>query len=84
MAEFSGRTCTAFEALVDQALAAGEETLVIVAHGGTQMAVLERYSRPARPRWDWLCKNGGGFLLECGNWQKKRELILLREVYWGE
>ena len=42
---FSARVCRAFSALVDKALADGEETLVILAHGGTQMAAMERYAR---------------------------------------
>jgi len=78
-AEFSQRTCAAFEKLME----AAPDPLVIVAHGGTQMAVLERYGRPARSRWEWLCKNGGGFLLETGTWREKRALSLVREVYWG-
>ena len=45
-AEFCQRVCTAFAALVDAALAAGEPQLVIVAHGGTQMAALERFAVP--------------------------------------
>ena len=36
--DFSNRICGAFSALVDKALADGEELLVILAHGGTQMA----------------------------------------------
>lgn len=78
--EFSERTCAAFERLMGNA----PDPLVIVAHGGTQMAVLERYGCPVRPRWSWLSKNGGGFLMECSDWRKKRELILLKEVYWGK
>ena len=39
-ASFSERICRAFSSLVDKALADGEELLVILAHGGTQM-----------PRW---------------------------------
>jgi len=78
-AEFSARTCAAFEELMEDA----PDPLVIVAHGGTQMAVLERYARPARPRYGWLCRNGGGFLLEAGSWREERALTLVREVYWG-
>lgn len=37
-AAFCERICAAFSALVDNALADGEEMLVILAHGGTQMA----------------------------------------------
>ena len=79
-AGFAKRTLTAFDGLMEDA----QDPLVIVAHGGTQMAVLERYGRPSRPRWNWLCKNGGGFLLECDGWRKKQELTFLKEVYWGE
>ena len=41
-AAFCDRICAAFSALVDKALASGEEMLVILAHGGTQMAAMER------------------------------------------
>lgn len=79
-ASFSARTCAAFEQLMVDC----QDPLVIVAHGGTQMAVLERYGQPRRSRWKWLCRNGGGFLLECGDWSRTRKLSLVREVYWGE
>ena len=46
--DFSNRICNAFSALVDKALADGEELLVILAHGGTQMAAMERYALPRR------------------------------------
>ena len=46
--DFSNRICSAFSALVDKALADGEELLVILAHGGTQMAAMERYALPRR------------------------------------
>ena len=39
-AVFSERVCRAFAALVDRALADGEETLVILAHGGTQLSLI--------------------------------------------
>ena len=48
MEEFAARTCPAFAALVQDALAQKREQLVVVAHGGTQMAVLGLLSRPVR------------------------------------
>jgi alpha-ribazole phosphatase len=62
--EFSLRTCAAFERLMEQALSAGEELLVIMAHGDTQMALMERYALPHRPYDDWCGANGGGYVLE--------------------
>lgn len=54
-------TAYAAAALVDKALADGEEMLVILAHGGAQMAALERYGVPrsyyrlVRPQRGRLC-----------------------------
>lgn len=80
MAVFSGRTCSAFEALVDRTLEAGEELLAIVAHGGTQMAVMERFALPCRDYFSWRGPLGGGFVLDAGCWREKRVLNLLDTV----
>ena len=80
MADFSHRTCAAFEALVDQALAARRETLVIVAHGGTQMAVMERFALPRKDYFSWHGPLGGGFVLDAHRWRAERVLILLDTV----
>lgn len=74
--DFSRRVCAAFERL----MAREREQLVIVAHGGTQMAILERYGRPRRDYFSWQSPNGGGFLLEAEHWEQNRELKLLREI----
>ncbi len=77
---FTARSAAAFEKLVGEALARGEETLVIVAHGGTQMALMERYVRPQAPYYTWLAGNGKGYLLDAGRWRERRELALLRRL----
>ncbi len=63
-AAFSRRVCGAFAALVDEALDAGRETLAIVAHGGVQMVVMERYALPQRDYWQWQTPLAGGWVLE--------------------
>lgn len=73
---FSQRVCAAFECLMERE----REQLVIVAHGGTQMAILEKYGRPRRDYFAWQSPNGGGFLLEAEDWERKRELKLLQEI----
>lgn len=67
-AAFSARVCTAFEALVTTALADGIEALAVVAHGGTQMAVLERWGRPRRDYYRWQTPCGCGWKLSAENW----------------
>ncbi len=80
MAVFSQRTCAAFEALADQAVEAGGELLAIVAHGGTQMAVMERFALPHQDYFSWLGPLGGGFVLDAGYWRERRVLTLLETV----
>lgn len=81
---FSRRTCQALETLIDQAMERGEETLVIVAHGGTQMAALERYCQSKRGYAAWLTGNGGGYVLSVERWKQERVLEVVREVNYGE
>ncbi|MFQ8638442.1 MAG: histidine phosphatase family protein [Acutalibacteraceae bacterium] len=78
--EFSERVCAAFERLADAEVRAGENTLVIAAHGGTQMAVLERYAVPRRDYYAWCAPNGGGYILCADRWQSEKTLELVREV----
>ena len=59
---------------------AGENTLVIAAHGGTQMAVLERYAVQRRDYYAWCAPNGGGYILCADRWQSEKTLELVREV----
>ena len=81
-AEFCARTCRAFAALVDLAAAEGREELVVVAHGGTQRAVMERFCEPAFGYFDLQPPFGGGYVLEyeAARWRRTQKLRLLREV----
>ena len=68
-AELTDRVCAALDALLRQAAARGERQLVMVAHGGTMMAFLDRHAHDAdRKYWDWLVGNCEGYRLgvECG------------------
>ena len=83
-AAFSDRIHTAFTALVDAALDAGEHQLVILAHGGTLMAALERYALPHRDYFDWRCPLAGGFILETDTsaWKTAHTLRLIQTVQY--
>ena len=80
--DFSNRICSAFSALVDKALADGEEMLVILAHGGTQMAALERYGVPRRSYYRWCGPNAGGYVLDARDWASRHELRLVKTVQY--
>lgn len=85
-AEFCARTCRAFAALTEQAAAEGKEQLVIVAHGGTQRAVMERFAEPPCGYFDLQPPFGGGYVLayEAALWQRERKLRLIDEVCYAE
>lgn len=80
LTEFSHRIRRAFARLLDQALAAGEERVTIVAHGGTQMAALSAFAQPARNYFAWQSPCGQGYLLDGKDWQSARRLYLLEQA----
>ena len=81
-ATFSARVCAAFSQLVEQSRAQDAPELVIVAHGGTQMAVLERWGCPKRDYYKWQTPCGAGYELDARDWPAR--LAILREVCYTE
>ena len=77
---FCERVCTAFVRLVDGAVTRGEDSIALVAHGGTIMAVMERFGQPRRAFFDWRVAHGHGLLLDAGAWAACHELKLVRET----
>lgn len=75
--EFCARTCLAFEEILPHLMR--EEQTALIAHGGTLMALLERYGKPSRGYFDWQVKNCSGFLvhLQAG---KRMILHVLEEL----
>ena len=73
--EFSARVCDTFSALVESALAEGRKEVLIVAHGGTQMAVLERWGEPRREYYAWCSAPGMGWRLDTANWPESLRVL---------
>ena len=59
------------------ALKRGDEALWIVAHGGTQMVVMETFVDPSKPYYSWLLDCGAGYELDTERWAGERRLTLL-------
>ena len=72
---FTARVQAAFSALVEQERCAGASELVIVAHGGTQMAALSRWGSPKKDYFAWQTPCGCGWLLEDTNWPERLNVI---------
>lgn len=72
MDEFADRICGAFNAIVRACIDNDEENLVIVAHGGSIMAILNRFATPERPYYEWYVDNCGGYRaqLDDATWSK--------------
>ena len=59
-ADFSARCISAFESAIRNL---PDGTYAFVVHGGTIMAVMERFARPEGNYYDFQVKNGKGFVL---------------------
>lgn len=80
--EFCARVGAELERIVAEALKTPEEPLVMVAHGGTQMAAMETYAVPHHDYYHWCAPNGCGYLIEltAEQWEKEHLLPLKKYV----
>ena len=62
-AEFTKRVCDGFERTVLPRIQEHQD-IVIVAHGGTIMALMDRYAEPHKPYFEWSVKPGEGYRLD--------------------
>lgn len=61
MESFTERVCRVFDTIVRNSIKQGDNRLVVVAHGGSLMAILSRYAKPSRHYYEWHTDNCGGF-----------------------
>ena len=59
--EFTDRVCASLERMLRQAAARGERQVYLVAHGGTMMASLWRFTSSDRSYYDWHVGNCKGY-----------------------
>lgn len=83
-AEYVRRVTRAFAALLDQALEQRWKDCAIVAHGGTQMAVLERFAVEKKDYYSWQLPCGHGYRLDAARWQTERKLEVLGQTDYTE
>ena len=67
-AAFAARCADAFEALTKRGI---DEDCALIVHGGTIMAIMERYAVPKGSYYDFQVKNGDGYaLFDNGGYRK--------------
>lgn len=77
-AGFIQRCQRALAQVLEEARALELAEVHIVAHGGTMMALLSEYGRPARDYYDWLVGNCAGYRMGL-EWEGKRPVLNLFE-----
>ena len=74
--DFTNRVCGALAQLLENE---AESPLVIVAHGGTQMAVGSRYGFPKQDYFSWQTAPGEGLRLDASQWESQKVLTMLKK-----
>ena len=83
-AEYVRRVSGAFTALMDRALAECWSDCIIVAHGGTQMALLEQFAIEKKDYYAWQLPCGHGYRLDVSQWKDQRRLAVLGQTDYTE
>ncbi len=83
---FTKRVSSAVEKIIEDSIALKRQNVVIVAHGGTQMALLSAFGRPEKAYYDWLCSNNCGHVCEIdtNTWQSNKVLNVIAKFENGE
>ena len=79
---FARRIKAAFLPLLENALEEGREELVILSHGGVQLALMEAYALPERDHFSWVGPCAGGYVLTTELWESRRKLQLVDTVQY--
>lgn len=74
---FVNRCVEAFKEIIEKQIRICN-TIVFVIHGGTIMAIMERFAYPQKGYYDWQVKNCSGYLCEtnCEEWSKRKIKVL--------
>ncbi|HEX3021524.1 MAG TPA: histidine phosphatase family protein, partial [Lachnospiraceae bacterium] len=61
--EFRKRCVNGFDEVVAQCIDTEIQQAALIIHGGTIMAILERYARPGKDFYHWQVGNGEGYVV---------------------
>lgn len=79
---FTARVVSAFQGLLIEAFSEKAEQLVIVAHGGVQMALGSSFAQPVRTYHDWQTGCGEGLRFTCNQalWESEKRLMFAEHL----
>lgn len=79
--DFTNRVTAAFDCLAAEWRENGPLSAALVIHGGTIMAILERFAVPHRDFYDWQVKNGDAYTAELC-WAEDGRAVLRQVERW--
>ena len=65
---FMQRVCAGFEMLVRNMMTTGDESAVLVTHGGVIAAIMAHLFPEGKNRYEWQSPNGGGYVIKDGEY----------------
>lgn len=79
--EFISRTLCGFEEVMGYCIQNKITTAALVVHGGSIMAIMEKYGIPKKGYYDWQTANGNGICVtvDPNDWKTKKELKVARK-----
>ncbi|MDR3645230.1 MAG: histidine phosphatase family protein [Clostridia bacterium] len=82
--EFRRRSCEGFEQVMDASFTADFSSVAVILHGGSIMAILERFA-PGGDFYRWQAPNCGGFRLETEEnfWRENRRTDMPEPILSG-
>lgn len=81
--EFKNRCQEAFNEIVEKVLSSKKNEIVLVVHGGTIMAILDKYSYPHKDFYNWQIKNGEGYIAQIDEKEWKfgvRKIKIIKKI----
>lgn len=83
---FLHRVCRGFELLVQNLMAKGQTSAVLVTHGGVIMSLLAAYGLPRAEFYDWMCEPGCGYSVRItpGLWMRSQVMEAFDMLPKGE
>lgn len=78
--DFKKRCCKAFIDIINNSFAKNYENIAIITHGGTIMAIMEKFALPKKQFYDWQPKNTQGFILNAEKmlWQESKKVSFIK------
>ncbi len=76
---FTKRVCKGIDNIITENILRNNKIAVVVAHGGTQMALLSAWGKQKKAYYEWLCNNNCGYVCEINEktWENTKSMTVI-------